>query len=314
VRRKLIYIGLFLLTALFLSSGCAKKPALEETKPSAPVVNSFGVIDMQKAIQDHPNYPKTAGLQKELNTVLLQIQQRQSLAAQAAGNSIVDANIAAAGIKKTLEHEFQIRMAAKQNEINARMEKAFVQARQDSMAQMKLFEEETDREFQPQLINIQLKLRVLQLTEEEKRTLQQDADRLEKARLARLTAYAQRLSAQMATKLAPQQTAGEQELAMFAQQLQAELAVKEAEKMKQASAGSFSPASALAIDGLSELQARADQNQQKIAGLQDEMVRDIRDKAAKIAVSKQLDVVLANVLVNSGAVDITDAVIAEFKK
>jgi len=314
VRKKLIYIGLFLLTALFLSSGCAKKPAPEEPKPSVSRVSSFGVIDMQKAIQAHPQYPELVRLQKELNTVLLQIQQRQTLSLQAAGNSTADANIAAVGIHKTLEHDFQLRMAAKQDEINARLEKALVQARQDSMSQMKLFEEETDREFQPQLINIQLKLRVLQLTPEEKRTLQQDYDRIERARLERLTAYAQRLSAQMEAKMAPQKAAGEQDLAMFAQQLQAELADKEAEQMKQATARSLLPAAGPAIDGLSELQTRAEQNQQKIAGLQDEIVRDIRDKAAKIAVLQQLDVVLANVLVNSSASDITDAVIAEFKK
>ncbi len=314
MRRKLNYAGLFLLIVVVLASGCARKPVPEETKSSVPAANSFGMMDMQKAIQAHPRYSEVVGLQKDLNTVLLQIQQRQSVLTQVVGKSTVDQNIAAEGSKKTLEHEFQFRMAAKQDELNARMEKAVVQARQDSMKQMELFAVETDREFQPQLINLQLKLRVLQLTSEEKNTLQKDYDRLEKARMERLNAYAQRLSAQMEAKLAPQKAAAEQELAMFAQQLQTELAAKEAEQMQQAAARSFGPAAGSAADGLSELQTRADQIQQKIAGLQDEIVRDIREKAAKIAVFKQLDVVLANVLVNSSATDITAEVIAEFGK
>jgi len=188
-----------------------------------------------------------------------------------------------------------------------------MQFRQELADEMKTFEEEVDREIEPQLMNIQLKMRTLQLTKEENAALQQNFDKLERERADRLRLREQQLHAKLETRLAPQKKAAEQELSAFAQQLQVELARKEAMQMEQSAARTLPPLTA-SNDSLTELQKQADCKQQEIAGLKEEILRDVRDKTAKAAISMQLDVVIANILVNSSAVDITGNVIAELKQ
>ncbi|MBP2639139.1 MAG: outer rane chaperone Skp (OmpH) [Firmicutes bacterium] len=310
MRRSVTGFCLLMLTALVLAPGCFKQPA-QETKPS--VVNSFGIIDLQKATEAHPKYPEVAGLQKQLNTLVFQINQRQSSMLRDTATLASVESSAAAGLQKTLEHEFQSRMAAKQEEINTRLEKSSLQFRRALIDEMKAFEEEVDRQIEPQLINIQLKMRTLQLTQEEKTALQQNFEKLQKERTDRLRLREQQLHAKLETWLAPQRRAADQELSAFAQQLQLELAQKEAAQKDQFAARALPPFTA-ADGSLPELQMRADRKQQEIAGLKEEILRDVRDKTAKVAISMQLDVVLANILVNSSAIDITGNVIAELKK
>ena len=65
---------------------------------------------------------------------------------------------------------------------------------------------------------------------------------------------------------------------------------------------------------------RSDQEQQlalkkqEIIALQDFIMNDIKTKAAKVAVEKGLEVVFSDIKANVNAVDVTAAVIAEFKK
>jgi len=54
--------------------------------------------------------------------------------------------------------------------------------------------------------------------------------------------------------------------------------------------------------------------QQEINVLEEYILNDIRDKAAKVAVERRLAAVLTGYKVNVSAVDITDPVIAAFKK
>jgi len=244
---------------------------------------------------------------------VFQINQRQSSMLRDTATLASVESSAAAGLQKTLEHEFQSRMAAKQEEINTRLEKSSLQFRRALIDEMKAFEEEVDRQIEPQLINIQLKMRTLQLTQEEKTALQQNFEKLQKERTDRLRLREQQLHAKLETWLAPQRRAADQELSAFAQQLQLELAQKEAAQKDQFAARALPPFTA-ADGSLPELQMRADRKQQEIAGLKEEILRDVRDKTAKVAISMQLDVVLANILVNSSAIDITGNVIAELKK
>lgn len=310
MRRSVSGLCLLILTALVLASGCSKQPA-QETKPS--VVNSFGIIDMQKATEAHPRYPEVAGLQRQLNTLIAQINQQQSSLRAGTGALASVESAAAAGMQKTLEREFQIRMTAKQEELNARLEKSAMQFRRTLMDEMKMFEEIVDQEIEPQLMNLQLKMRTLQLTQEEKAVLQQNFDKLQRERSERLRLREQELHGKLEAWLAPQKKTAEQELSAFAQQLQLELAQKEAAQKEQFAARALPPLTA-GNGNLPELQMQADRKQQEIAGLKEEILRDIRDKTAKVAISLQLDVVLANILVNSSAVDITGNVIAELKK
>ena len=308
--RRYIVVLLVVLIAFALVSGCSKQP-VPETKPS--VVNSFGIIDMQKAIEAHPKYQEVAGMQKQLNTIVFQINQRQSSLMRHTGNFAAVESSAAVGMQKMLDREFQIRMSKKQDEINSRLDKSAVQFRRELAVEMQTFAEEVDREIEPQLMNIQLKMRTLQLTAEERAAFQQNFDKLAKERSERLRLQEQRLYSKLETWMAPQKIAAEQELTAFSQQLKAELAKKEATQMEQFTDRALPPLNDQ-TDNLSELQAQADRKQHEIAGLKEEIFRDVRDKTVEAAISMQLDIVVTNILVNSNAVDITGNVIAELKK
>ncbi|QJW47771.1 hypothetical protein HA075_19635 [bacterium BFN5] len=53
---------------------------------------------------------------------------------------------------------------------------------------------------------------------------------------------------------------------------------------------------------------------QEVSVLEKAIVDDVRDMAAKVAAERQLDTIITNIQTNVNAVDITKAVIAEFKK
>ena len=310
MRRSVAGLSLLMLLALVLASGCFKQPA-PETKPS--VVNTWGIIDMQKAIEAHPKYQELFRLQKQLNALVSQMDQQQSAMTRQAGK-LADMEISAeAGIQQSLEREFQIRMAARQEEMNVRLAKSEQQFRRGLADEMQAFEDEMDKEYEPQMMNLQLKMRALQLTNEEKASFQAEYERLVKERAVRLRLQDQKLQAKLEAWLGPQKRAADQELTAFAQQLQIELDQKAKIQMKQFADHAKLPA-AIADDKLPELQMQADRKQREIAGLREEILRDVRDKAAAVAISLQLDVVMANVLVNASGVDITGNVIAELKK
>ena len=302
------------LLVLVAATGCFNKTAQQDTATPAGI----GVIALNKAVEVHPKYQQLLTLKKELNTIVAQAEVEQQQAAakakpQAGGLLPPDG----AALNTALEQEFKEKMAAKQAELQQTLAAKAGDLHSKLETELKEYSSEVDQEYQPQIFNLQLKLKTVQLSQEELTALQAEVQKLQQMRSEKLAIKEKELSERMNASLAPEQAAAEQQLAAYAKELQAELAQKAAAASAEIAARNQASLDSLAPDPgavTGQLAQQAGMKRQEIQVLEEFILQDVRDKAAKIAAERQLDSVIANVQVNVSAMDITEAVIAEFKK
>jgi Skp family chaperone for outer membrane proteins len=284
-------------------AGCGSQQA-KTAPPDAPP--KIGAIDMEKAIKAHPRYAEVGRLQQDYATLAARLEAEKAKEANMPG---LMAPGDASGLEQAAAKEFDARMEAKRAEINTRLDAAANQVNRDMASELDAYAAELDKEYQPQLFSLQLKLKTVQLSKEEGAALQGQVDKLQQERAAKIDARRRELLAKADAAMKTKQSDGEKELAAFAAKEQSELAGQIAAQQAAAAGRIAAPGQTggAAADKL-------DATGREIAALQDAIVADIRDKAAKVAVNQGLATVLAGIKVNVSAVDITDAVIAEFKK
>ncbi len=291
-------------TASLVIAGCGSQPA----KTTPPAQSKIGLIDMEKAIKAHPKYADVQSLQKDYAALTARIDAEQAQGPATAAGLPAAGN--PASLAQAAAKEFEARMAAKEAEVKTRLQAAADQASRDMAAELDAYARELDQEYQPQIFSIQLKLKTVQLSKEEAAPLQAEMDKLQQERAAKISARQQELLAKADTMMKGKQSEAEKELAAYAQTLNSELAGKLADRQAEIAARIAPPRATGGAAAAEKLAATS----RDIAALQEAIILDIRDKVAKVAVQSGLDTVLAEVQVNVSATDITDAVIAEFKK
>ncbi|QDR82079.1 hypothetical protein [Sporomusa termitida] len=305
----------FLATLIFgavLLTGCAR-PAPETPPPVTPQV---GVIDMDKAVKAHAKHPEWQKLNEQAATLQ---QQLAAEAGRAAGASpqmpaMQLPAAAASGLQAAAEQEFNAKMTAKQQELQARLAEKAGKLHNELAAELRTYAEQLEQEYQPQQFNLQLKLQTIRMNEQEAAATKQKLDELKAEQAGKLAAREQELSQKLEAALTPEKAASEQELAAYAKQLSAEINQKIAAQTSNLAdqiPGAMSQPSAA---GVSALEQQLALKQQEMSVLQQSILNDIREKAAKVASEDNLDVVFTGHRVNVSAVDITDAVIAAVKK
>lgn len=291
--------------AVFLVSGCALKPAPDTSTPVKP---TLGVIDMAKALQAHPRYREIGQLEKEYEILRQQLEQQASSSsgeppAFAAGDS--------SGQKDAQEQEFNSRMAEKQNELQKQLQEKAEAVHKELGTQLQEFAEALDKEYQPRIFSLQLKMKTVQLSKEDLENAQKELDALQKEHSDKLAAKEKEFAVQMNGRMAPEQVAAEKDLAAYAGKLQTEIVQRTPDK-----AASLVPNATAASNSAmqQDLMQQLDKKRQEITGLREIILKDVTDKTASVANAQGLTAVLANVRTNLSAEDITQAVIAEFKK
>lgn len=290
--------------ASLVIAGCGSQQA----KTTPPAQSKIGLIVMEKAIKAHPKYGDVQRLQKDYAALAARIEaeQAQGLAATAG----LPSTESPAGLQQAAAKEFEARMAAKEGEVRTRLQADADQVSRGMAAELDAYARELDQEYQPQIFSLQLKLKTVQLSKEEAAPLQAEMDRLQKERAAKISVRQQELLAKTDAVMKGKQSEAEKELAAYAQSLNGELAGKLAGRQAEMANRIAPPGTTGGTAAAEKLAATG----RDIAALQEAIILDIRDKAAKVAVQSGLDTVLAEVKVNVSATDITDAVIAEFKK
>lgn len=307
----------FLVTLLLgavLLTGCARSTP-PETKP--PLTPQVGVIDMDRAIKYHPKYQDWQKLKQQAATMQEQLNAAAAKAdADAPGPAANMAGHMADGLKAASEQAFKVKMTAKQEELQAKLTEKANKVHSELSAQMQAYSAELDKEYQPQLFNLQLKLQTVRLDEKEADEVKKAMDALKAEQADKLAAKEKELSGSMEKTLTPEKAAMEQELAAYAKQLNAELDSRVSAQTAALSAKLTQPAAAAPQQAPADggIGQQLGMKQQEIKVLEDYIMNDIRDKAAKIAAERGLETVLTGHAVNINAVDVTDAVIAAFKK
>lgn len=306
------FLAVLILGAVLLA-GCARSSPETKT-PEAPKV---GVIDMDKAISAHPKHQEWQKLKQQASTLQQQLA-AEAGKAQNTASQLPAMNLpasAADGLKAAAEQEFNAKMSAKQQELQARLADKANKIHGELSAQLNTYAEQLDKEYQPQLFNLQLKMQTVRMDEKEAASLKETLEALKAEQANKLAARQKELAQSMDTALAPDKAAIEQEIAAYARQLNAELSNKIAAQTSDM-AGRIAqlPQSPAQAAGIQALDQQLGMKQQEISVLEEYILNDIRDKTAKVAVERSLEVVLTGHKVNVSAVDITEAVISAFKK
>lgn len=302
-----------------LVAGCGTKQAPDPKSPPQPQV---GVIDINKTVKSHPKYNQLLSLQQEANTLAAQGQAQQAAAAQR--NQAISAlpempQNDMDELNKAFQQQFTERMSVKEKEVNTKFAAKENAVHQTLSDEFKIYTEQVDKEYQPQIFNLQLKLKTVQLTKEETASLQGELETLQTQQTAKLNEKQKELAAKMNELLAPEKAAAEQELQAYSKQVNEELskqaAVKQAEIAARNIPQTSTPITSLEGQaGAAGIEQQLVMKQQEIQALQDFIIENIRDKTSKIAIERGFEAVLTNVTVNVSGVDITDAVIAECNK
>ena len=299
---------------MMLVAGCSTKKDQDTKAPAQPQV---GIIDMNKAVKGHPKYNQFLILEKQANTIAAKVEQA-ALAPQNQSNQTMpempQGNTTE--LNKAFEQEYNEKMAMKQKEMNTRLAAKEAALHKTLSEELKVYSEEVDKEFQPQIFNLQLKLKTVQLTKEETTSLQGELETLQTQHAKKMDEKQAQLVKQMEQTMAPEQAAAEEELGVYSNQLNQELskraAAKEAELALRSAPQATIPDTTKLVDD--DLSNQLVMKQQEMQALQDSIIENIKDKTGKVAVDRGFEAVLTNALVNVSGVDITDAVIAECNK
>lgn len=321
MNRKVSSFLLVLVTAV-LVTGCSSRSSQQNTTPP-PAAPTVGVIDMRQAVQAHPKYSEHEPLQKAITTLEAQLAAAQAGAAATPSGNFSPAGSygdqVMSGVQATLEQEYQAKMTAKQNELTQRLEKKATELKAGLAGELKAYTAEVEPNYQPQIFNLQLKMKTVQLSQEEINSLSKQMEALQKERDEKIAAKDKALADRLAEQMKQEQASADTELNQYAEQLRKEQAAQAAAKQQEAAARIPSTSASLTMPSGGdsqrvELERQLAAKQQELRNLEDTIVEAVRDKAAQIAAAKGLSAVLTNVTTNISAVDITSDVIAEFKK
>ncbi len=306
---------IMILALMMLVAGCSTKK-VQDTKEPQPLI---GIVDMKKAVQSHPKYKQVLSLEQEVRSVSAQAQAQQAAMAQNAQKMLNLSETSQedlAELNKTFQQEFTEKMSLKEQEVNTRLATKENSIRQTLSDEFKVYTDELDKEYQPQIFNLQLKLKTVQLAKEEAASLQEQFETLQTQRAEKIAEKQKQLTEQMVEKMAPDKAAAQQELEAYSKQVNQEISQKAAAKQEEIAARNMQT---LSLPGNTEQESDNGQQQvmmkqQELQALQESIIQDINDKTGKVAVESGLEAVLTNVAVNVSAVDITAAVIAECNK
>jgi len=308
-----------MIALMMLVAGCSTKQVQDTKTTQQPLV---GVIDMNKAVKSHPKYNQLLSLQQEANTIAAQAEAQQAVITQR-GQASLQLPESSQGdmteLNKAFQQQFTEKMTVKEKEVNTRIAAKENTIHQKLSDEFKAYTDQVDKEYQPQIFNLQLKLKTVQLTKEETASLQAELEALQKQQADRMADKQKELSAKMNEMLAPEKAAAEQEMDVYSKQVNEEISKQAAAKQAEIAARNTQqiPTPNTTLQGQAaagDMEQQLMMKKQEIQALQDSIVENIRDKSSKVAIERGFEAILTNVAVNVSGVDITDAVIAECNK
>lgn len=296
--RRLLAAGLL---ALLLTAGCAPKTEVVQPQPE------IGVLNMAKAMKAQPRYAEIEKLQTERAALLAQLTQQEQEMTAARRQTELDL----AHLSKAADQEFQTKMAARQAEINRRLQEEAQALQRRLGTQMDDYVRKLDADYQSNQFSLQAKLQLIDLGQEERTVIQKQIDELKAERARKIAARQQELAAAMNDSMKQAEQTATKELNEYGRQLQAELS---AELDKKAQSMQTTAAAALSMPAAADVKAKLEANQQDLTRLQQEIINDIKQRAAAVAAKQGLTAVLADVeIFTAAARDITADVIAGSK-
>ncbi len=273
-------------------SGCGCFPEKTETpKPAEPV---YAVADEETIFKAHSRYSEYFRLQQEYDMLLDKYRVEQEQLVRLAAEKEPEAAEAA---KKAAEEEFRIRMQIKETSLNRQLENLYREislrhADKKEAAPLSTTE-------QTEIANLQLKLKVLGVSGQEKTEAQEElATLLDGTKTVFRT---EGWTADEKAEMAARKAAAEAELSAYAEEVAREIRERQAgEGLSFEKFGLPSPEE-WNLKWSDSLKTK----QQEIDTIREDMLADIREAAAVIAQKKKIDVIFVRYEAAVRAEDVT---------
>lgn len=309
--RKRIYaaaIGAFI---VILAAGLAFWH-MHQKQPVTPVATApvYAYADLEHVMMSHPKYAAYHRLELEYNAMIAQYQFEQwnySQKAAAEGKSMqLMAPTEAAG-NAALDQELKAKMALKENELNEGLKAKYEELVQEKKKTQPVISQADNLK----IVNLQLKLQTVALDDKERQATKDELTAL----MQKATADVQvtnRTTAEIEAAMAPYKKKAQQELADYGQQVKVDL-----EQRKQAQTASFQQQMDVLQDRPEpavwnkEWKDKLDGKEQEVKAAKEEIMADIRDKAAAVAQEQGIDVIFGTYTGIGTAQDVTDDIIAK---
>lgn len=259
-------------------SGCGCFPEKTETQKAAGPV--YAVADQETLFKAHARYSDYFRLQQEYDMLLAKYRAEQEQIVRLAAEKEPEAAEAA---KKAAEEEFRVRMQIKETSLNQQLENLY---REISLRHAGKEEEVSlSTAGETEIANLQLKLKVLGVSGQEKEKAQEELATLLDG--TKTVFHTEGWTADEKAEMAAKKEAAEKELSAYAEEVSREIRERQAvEGLSFEKFGLPSPE-----DWNLKWSDSLKTKQREIDDIREEMLADIRDAAAIVAKKKKIDVI-----------------------
>jgi hypothetical protein len=270
---------------------------------------------MDQLMTSHPLYSKYYQLEREYNMLLAQYRAEQRNLSQksAAQDSKLYTMDAQSGISDALNQELQARVDLKRNELNGKLQEKYTELLTNHHAEQQLDAAKDETELR--IVNLQLKLRALQLSEAEKTADENELAALMKNRHQNYAAMGQQLIGEIAAEMAPYKAESEKTLVAYRDTVMIELQDKQKVQME---ALQVNLAKTVNLPDPTvwntEWKNRLESKEKELSSQRELIIADIREKAKQVAEEQHLDMIFSDYEANIDGVDVTDAIIAQYEQ
>lgn len=321
LKQRWLLLGLVVVLALVAAMAIYGFLGKKQVNDAKPVV--VGVVKLDKVVPLHPSYAQYEALKNEYSKIEAEYKaQQQGLTDKAQEQALALRNIGSdQALTDSLNTELAAKIAAKQEALNMKLAHKRRELLEAYQKEMKVAPNEVDL----RIVNLQLELTTLTKapTVNEEQAAAQDAaiaakqaelDRLLAERKIAPNAAINELEARVNAALKPLHDEGQKELEAYAKSLHEELA-KRRQSMIQKKADAYMQQNALPdpVAWNTEWQTRLDRQKEAVDAMHEAILEDIRTRAAVVAESRGLTLVVTNEVSNIKGVDITDAIIASYE-
>lgn len=268
----------FCLLGVLTLSGCGCFPEKAETQKAAGPV--YAVADQETLFKAHARYSDYFRLQQEYDMLLAKYRAEQEQIVRLAAEKEPEAAEAA---KKAAEEEFRVRMQIKETSLNQQLENLY---REISLRHAGKEEEVSlSTAGETEIANLQLKLKVLGVSGQEKEKAQEELATLLDG--TKTVFHTEGWTADEKAEMEAKKEAAEKELSAYAEEVSREIRERQAvEGLSFEKFGLPSPED-WNLKWSDSLKAK----QREIDDIREEMLADIRDAAAIVAKKKKIDVI-----------------------
>ena len=276
----------FLILLAVAVSACGNQPASEQAKATV-----WAVLDEEKVMKAHPQYlewqsKKTAWLAGRQKLEWL----KQSLVLQAAHDV---QSLAMPALPVVAQATQSLQEAALQQQLQERAKSL----RKELDQEMKAYGEDVHRELDPEVVSLQLKLRIVSLQPQEAEALRLQLTQVQQLQQRRLAQKEAELAQRFAAALAPLREAIRQE--------QTVVRPTPVVKVESPSVSKITPEN-LSLERIRELEEKLQQQELEWQELQRLIQEEVQDRAGRIASARGVDIVLRKPIAVMQAVDITE--------